>query len=59
MVEGDRNFQEVISKMEQIYKQTERVSSGSGKEEELKKEEKVIYIQAFFKRLEDEEKKEP
>jgi proteasome assembly chaperone (PAC2) family protein len=59
LVEGDRNLQEVISKMEQIYKQTERASSRSGKEEELKKEEKVIYIQAFLKRPEDEEKKEP
>ena len=59
LVEGDPNLQEAISKMEQVYKQSERSSSARGKEEEFRKEENVVYIQAFLKRPEDEEKKEP
>ena len=59
LVEGDPKLQEIISKMEQVYRQSERPSSASGKESDLEKEEKVVYIQAFLKRSEDEEKKEP
>jgi proteasome assembly chaperone (PAC2) family protein len=59
LVEGDPKLQEIISKMEQIYKQSGRSSSAWSDEKELKKEEKVVYIQAFLKRPEDEEKKEP
>jgi len=45
--------------MEQVYRQSERPASASGKESDLEKEEKVVYIQAFLKRSEDEGKKEP
>ena len=58
LVEQDPKFQEVISKVEQIHRQSQRSPSAPGKEEELKKEENVIYIQAFLKKPEDEEKKE-
>jgi len=59
LVEGDPKIQEIISKMEQIYKQSDKSSSAWSDERELGKEEKVVYIQAFLKRPEDEEKKEP
>jgi proteasome assembly chaperone (PAC2) family protein len=55
-VEQDPKLQEVISKLEEAYKRSEKNPSLSKKGEESK-EEKVIYIQAFLKRQEDEEKK--
>jgi proteasome assembly chaperone (PAC2) family protein len=57
LMEQDPKLQEVISKLEEAYKQSGRFPSFLRKEEGSK-EEKVIYIQAFLKKQEDEEKKE-
>ncbi len=57
LVEQDPKLQEVISKLEEVYKRSEPFSPFSKKEEESK-EDKVIYIRAFLKKQEDEEKKE-
>jgi len=57
LVEQDPKLQEVISKLEEAYKRSEKISPSSRKEEGSK-EEKVVYIQAFLKRQEDEEKRE-
>jgi proteasome assembly chaperone (PAC2) family protein len=57
LVEQDPKLQEVISKLEEAYKRSEKIPSLS-KNEEGSKEEKVIYIQAFLKRQEDEDKRE-
>jgi proteasome assembly chaperone (PAC2) family protein len=56
LVEQDTKLQEVISKLEEVYKRSEKISPGSQKEEGMK-EDKVVYIQAFLKKIEDEEKK--
>jgi proteasome assembly chaperone (PAC2) family protein len=57
LVEQDPKLQEIISKLEEVYKRSEKIHPGSQKEEGTK-EDKVVYIQAFLKKLEDEEKKE-
>ena len=57
LVEQDPKLQEIISKLEEVYKGSEKIPTPSEKEEESK-EDKVIYIQAFLKKQEDEEKKE-
>ena len=57
LVEKDPNLQEIIHKLEEVYKQSGQVSSGMKKEEGTK-EDKVIYFEAFLKKQEDEEKKE-
>jgi len=57
LVEQDPKLQEVISKLEEAYRRAERISQPSGKEEGSK-DDKVVYIRAFLKKLEDEEKKE-
>jgi len=57
LVEQDPKLQEIISKLEEVYKRSEKFPPGSQKEEGMK-EDKVVYIQAFLKKLEDEEKKE-
>ena len=57
LVEHDPKLQEVISKLEEAYRRSERFPNLSRKEEGSK-EEKVIYIQAFLKKQGDEEKKE-
>ncbi len=57
LVEQDPKLREVISKLEEVYKRSERIPKLSG-EEEAAKDDKVVYIQAFLKKLEDEEKKE-
>jgi proteasome assembly chaperone (PAC2) family protein len=57
LVEEDPKLQEIISKLEEAYKQSER-NPHLSKKEDGSKEEKVVYIQAFLKRQEDEEKKE-
>ena len=57
LVEEDPKLQEVIHQLEEVYKQSGRTpgqSDGNGR----LKEDKVVYIQAFLKKLEDEEKKE-
>jgi proteasome assembly chaperone (PAC2) family protein len=57
LVEQDPKLQEVISKFEEVYKHSEDISRASPKEDGPK-DDKVVYIQAFLKKLEDEEKKE-
>ena len=57
LVEEDPKLQEVISKLEEAYKGSERILQPLKKEEGTK-EDKVVYIQAFLKKSEDEEKKE-
>jgi len=57
LVEEDPKLQEVISKLEEAYKGSGRILQPLGKEEGVK-EDKVVYIQAFLKKSEDEEKKE-
>ena len=57
LVEEDPKLQEVISKLEEVYKGSERIRQPLRKEEGVK-EDKVVYIQAFLKKSEDEEKKE-
>lgn len=57
LVEQDPKLQEVISKLEEVYKRPEKVPRPSQKEEGTK-EDNVVYIQAFLKKMEDEEKKE-
>jgi len=56
LVEEDPKLQEVISKLEEVYKGSERIRQPLRKEEGAK-EDKVVYIQAFLKKSEDEEKK--
>jgi proteasome assembly chaperone (PAC2) family protein len=58
LVEQDPKLREVIKKLEEIYQQSGRIPSFTKKDDESKKDEKVIYIQAFLKRQEDEDKKE-
>ena len=57
LVEEDPKLKEVISKLEEVYKRAEKIPWPPGREEGVK-EDKVVYIQAFLKRLEDDEKKE-
>jgi proteasome assembly chaperone (PAC2) family protein len=57
LVEQDPKLQEVISKLEEVYKRSEKIPHPSN-QEAGEKEDKVVYIQAFLKKLEDEEKKE-
>jgi proteasome assembly chaperone (PAC2) family protein len=57
LVEEDPKLQEVISKLEEVYKRAEKIPWPPGREEDAN-EDKVVYIQAFLKKLEDEEKKE-
>jgi len=57
LVEEDPRLQEVISKLEEVYKRSEKIPRPPGREEDVK-EDRVVYIQAFLKKLEDEEKKE-
>jgi hypothetical protein len=56
-VEEDPKLREVISKLEEAYKRSGKIPSPSRGEEDAS-EDKVVYIQAFLKKLEDEEKKE-
>jgi proteasome assembly chaperone (PAC2) family protein len=57
LVEEDPKLREVISKLEEVYKRSGKIPEPSGREEGVK-EDKVVYIQAFLKKMEDEEKKE-
>lgn len=54
LVEKDPKIREIIEKLEEIYK-AEQEGLDSNKEKE-KADDKVIYIQAFLKRQDDEEK---
>jgi len=56
LVNHDPKLQEVINKLEEAYQKSGRPIPFGKKEES--KEDKVVYIQAFLKRQEDEEKKE-
>jgi hypothetical protein len=58
LVEEDPKLQEVISKLEEAYKGSGRILQPLAKEEGVK-EDNVVYIQAFLKKSEDEEKKDP
>lgn len=55
LVEQDPKLQEIISKLEEVYKRSEKAPLS--KSEEGSKEEKVVYIEAFVKKQEGEEKK--
>lgn len=57
LVEQDPKLQEVISKLEEVYKRSGKIPRASQMNEGTK-EDKVVYIQAFLKKMEDEEKKE-
>ena len=57
LVEEDPKLQEIITKLEEVYRHSEKLPRMSEKEEGVK-EDKVVYIQAFLKKMEDEEKKE-
>jgi proteasome assembly chaperone (PAC2) family protein len=57
LVEQDPKLQEIINKLEDVYKDSGQQGLSQG-EEERNKEEKVVYIRAFLKKQEDEEKKE-
>jgi len=57
LVEQDPKLQEIINKLEEVYRQSGQVPPGEKKEEGMK-EDKTVYIQAFLKKQEDEEKKE-
>ncbi|NWF91420.1 MAG: PAC2 family protein [Syntrophaceae bacterium] len=57
IVEQDPKLQEVISKLEEAYRRSGRFPPPS-KKEEGSAEDKVVYIQAFLKRQEDEEKRD-
>jgi len=57
LVRQDPKLKEIIDKLEEAYRGMDHFSFPSEKEEKSK-EEKVVYLQAFFKRQEDEEKKE-
>ncbi len=56
-VEQDPKLKEAINHLEEVYMQSGEVSQPVLKEDGTK-EDKVIYIQAFLKKMEDEEKKE-
>jgi proteasome assembly chaperone (PAC2) family protein len=53
LVEQDPKLQEVIGKLEEVYRQSGRAPHS--KKEAGQKDEKVVYIQAFLKRQDDEE----
>jgi proteasome assembly chaperone (PAC2) family protein len=55
LMEQDPKLREVVEKLEEVYRRSDRSAKGS-KEDEGSKEEKVVYIEAFLKRQEDEEK---
>ena len=57
LVSQDPKLQEVISKLEEVYKRSGRVPPAAEKQRKHK-EDKVITIQAFLKKREDEDKKE-
>jgi proteasome assembly chaperone (PAC2) family protein len=57
LVGQDPKLQEVINKLEEVYKQAEKFPQPLGKEEGAKNG-KVVYIRAFVKKMEDEEKKD-
>jgi proteasome assembly chaperone (PAC2) family protein len=57
LVEEDPKLREVISQLEEVYRRSGKNLEPSKGEVGLK-EDKVVYIQAFLKKSEDEEKKE-
>jgi proteasome assembly chaperone (PAC2) family protein len=57
LVEEDPKLQEVIRQLEEVYKRSGNTPDPSKGEEGLK-EDKVVYIRAFLKKSEDEEKKD-
>jgi len=58
LVEQDPKLHEVVKKLEELYQQANKFPSFlKNMREEQKKDDKVVYIQAFLKRQEGEEKK--
>ncbi len=57
LIEQDPKLKEAISHLEEAYIQSGEIPQTVSKEDGTK-EDKVIYIQAFLKKMEDEEKKE-
>ena len=57
LVEEDPKLQKVISELEEVYKRSGKIPRPPNKEVD-EKEDKVVYIQAFLKKMENEEKKE-
>ena len=57
LVEQDPKLQEIIKRLEEAYRQSGQVPPGGRKGNETK-EDKIVYIQAFLKKQEDEEKHE-
>jgi proteasome assembly chaperone (PAC2) family protein len=58
LVEQDPKLHEVVKKLEELYQQADKFPSFlKNTREEQKKDDNVVYIQAFLKRQEDEEKK--
>ncbi len=56
LVKQDPKLQEIIKRLEEAHQKSDRPFSFHRKEEP--KDDKVVYIQAFLKRQEDEEKRE-
>ncbi len=57
LVEQDPKLQEIIHKLEELYRQSGQVPPPEKRGEGVK-EDKIIYIQAFIKKQEEDEKKE-
>lgn len=57
LIEKDPKIREVIERLEDTYKEEEK-DFASSKKQEVSKDDKVIYIQAFLKRQDEEEKGE-
>jgi proteasome assembly chaperone (PAC2) family protein len=55
LVEEDPKLKEVISKLEEVYKRSGKIPDSPGRDGGVK-EDKVVYIRAFLKKSEDEEK---
>ena len=55
VMKQDPKLQQVISKLEEVYQKSEELAPPRKKETESKQEEKVVYLQAFLKKQEDEE----
>ncbi len=55
LIEKDPKIREIIERLEETYKQEEKGLTSS-QEKEASKDDKVIYIQAFLKRQDEDEK---
>ncbi len=57
LMEQDPKLREVVEKLEEVYRRPDR-SVKASKEENGSKEEKVVYIEAFLKKQEDDDKED-